>query len=230
MQEKLEKGWQRILSDYFNTASCSALMKRVTTSYQNTRITVYPEQQEVFRAFNETPLNSIKIVILGQDPYHGAGQAHGLAFSVPSGMPAPPSLKNIFKEVQADTNHQIKQRSLASLFETDLSRWSKQGVFLLNSVLTVEAGKPASHANIGWEEFTDHVISTISETQEHVVFMLWGNYAQGKKKLIDTKKHLILEAPHPSPLSAYRGFLGCKHFSKANKYLKKHNRQEIIWQ
>ncbi len=225
----LHKDWQDALKDYLSKNSFKKLVHTINKLYADDTNTIYPKYANIFNAFNSTALNSVKIVILGQDPYHGARQAHGLAFSVPSGTSAPPSLKNIFKEVQSDIHHQTKQQSRALLFETDLSKWAKQGVFLLNSVLTVEACKPASHANIGWEEFTDHVISTISESQEYVVFMLWGSYAQGKKQLIDTKKHLILEAPHPSPLSAYRGFFGCKHFSKANNFLKKNNNKPIAW-
>jgi len=160
---------------------------------------------------------------LGQDPYYGPDQAHGLAFSVPENIPLPPSLKNIYKEIEADIK--IKK----DFTHGNLEPWAKQGVLLLNSILSVESGKPSSHRNIGWEDFTDHVIQKISDEHENIVFMLWGNYAQSKKKLIDEKRHLVLETSHPSPLSAYKGFLGCKHFSQCNDYLKKNKKKEVFW-
>jgi uracil-DNA glycosylase len=162
-------------------------------------------------------------VILGQDPYHGAGQAQGLSFSVPTGMKLPPSLQNIYKEIEADTG---VEKDFA---DGNLEAWAAQGVFLLNAILTVVAGSPASHQKHGWEEFTDTVIRKISDGNDNVVFMLWGKYAQSKKTLIDTDKHLVLEAPHPSPFSAHSGFFGCKHFSMCNEYLKKNGLREIIW-
>ena len=175
---------------------------------------------DVFRAFELTPLNQVSVVILGQDPYHGPGQANGLAFSVHAGQKAPPSLRNILKETWDDTG---------GMPWVDLSRWAEQGVFLLNTVLTVEEKKPGSHGGFGWDAFTDEVIRTISHQQPHVVFMLWGNYAQKKEGLIDTTKHAVLKAPHPSPLSAYQGFLGCKHFSKANAFLESVGIRPVHW-
>jgi uracil-DNA glycosylase len=172
------------------------------------------------RAFQITPLGNVRVVIIGQDPYHGPGQANGLAFSVHAGQKPPPSLRNILKEVWDDEG---------GMPWVDLTRWAEQGVFLINTILTVEEKKPGSHSNIGWEYFTDEVIRTISASQPHVVFMLWGNYAQKKEVLIDANKHLVLKAPHPSPLSAYQGFLGCRHFSKANYFLESKGLGKITW-
>jgi uracil-DNA glycosylase len=183
---------------------------------------VYPAQENIFNAFALTPLSKVKVVILGQDPYHGEGQSHGLSFSVPEGIKIPPSLRNIYKEITAETGEEQPDSG-------NLERWAKQGVFLLNSTLTVEANEAGSHQGWGWETFTDEVIKVISQKQEHVVFLLWGKFAQDKAKLIDESKHLILKTTHPSPLSAYRGFLGCRHFSKTNEYLKKHSIKEIEW-
>lgn len=184
---------------------------------------IYPQKEDVFNAFKYCPLSELKVVILGQDPYHNVNQAHGLAFSVQKNVAVPPSLLNIYKELEGDLN--IKKAPHGCL-----TSWAKQGVFLLNTVLTVEAHKAHSHANIGWEIFTDTVIQKISDTKESVVFMLWGAHAQKKAKLIDAAKHLILKAPHPSPLSAHRGFLGCGHFSKANNYLQAKGLSVINWQ
>ncbi len=186
------------------------------------KTSVYPKESEYFRAFDLTPLDSIKVVILGQDPYHGKGQAHGLSFSVQKGVGIPPSLKNIYTEISRDTGASSPQDGF-------LEDWAKQGVLLLNTVLTVEEGQAGAHRGKGWEEFTDKAIQTISQDQEHVVFMLWGMPARNKKNLIDSNKHLILEAPHPSPLSAYRGFIGCGHFSKANQYLLNAGKTPIQW-
>lgn len=184
---------------------------------------IYPSAQDVFNAFDYCSFAKIKIVILGQDPYHGPNQAHGLAFSVQKNISPPPSLKNIFKELKED----IEGFEIPT--HGDLSLWAQQGVFLLNTCLTVRADSPGSHFNQGWEIFTDRVIELINEHKENIVFMLWGSPARKKKNKIDTKKHLILEAPHPSPLSAYRGFFGAKHFSQANKFLEAHNQRTIIW-
>jgi uracil-DNA glycosylase len=184
------------------------------------RTVCYPSTKDILRAFELTPLHRVRVVILGQDPYHGPHQANGLAFSVHSGQKAPPSLRNILKEVWDD---------VGGMPWVDLTRWAEQGVFLLNTVLTVEGKKPGSHSGIGWETFTDEVIHTISNHQPHVVFMLWGNYAQKKEALIDSSKHLILKAPHPSPLSAYQGFFGCKHFSVANDFLAKRGLETVQW-
>jgi uracil-DNA glycosylase len=185
-------------------------------------VVVYPHSSLVFNALIKTPLTKIKVVILGQDPYHGFGQAHGLAFSVPKGIPFPPSLQNIFKELSRDLNIPFPRSG-------DLSPWAEQGVFLLNSTLTVREGQAGSHQNKGWEVFTDYIISLVNSQCENVVFMLWGKFAQDKISLIDTEKHFILKAPHPSPLSAYRGFIGCSHFSDANTFLKNKEIGAIDW-
>jgi len=185
--------------------------------------TIYPIQTDIFNALKYTPFEEIKVVILGQDPYHGPGQAHGLCFSVPPGIPAPPSLKNIFKELHDDIGFRIPQHGC-------LEPWAKQGVLLLNTSLTVERGKAGSHASIGWQRFTDCVIQSLNDHPSNLVFLLWGSHAQSKTALLDVTRHRILKAPHPSPLSAHRGFLGCKHFSKSNQWLKKKGRNEIDWQ
>jgi len=218
---KIEPSWAEALQNVFSSEQFSQLADFVRAEYQAKK--VFPNPADIFKAFWLTPFSQVKVVILGQDPYHGDGQAHGLCFSVPAGVDVPPSLKNIYKEIASDLG---VQKDLAS---GNLESWATQGVFLLNAILTVVAHTPASHRSKGWENFTDAVIETISEKREHVVFMLWGNYARSKKSLIDDKKHLILEAPHPSPLSAYAGFLGCKHFSKCNKYLAEHGEAEIKW-
>jgi uracil-DNA glycosylase len=185
---------------------------------------IFPPADKVFNAFKLTPFENIKVVILGQDPYHGQGQAEGLCFSVQPGVKLPPSLKNIYKEIESDLK--IKMN-----FESGhLAKWAEQGVFLLNAVLTVEEGKPASHAGKGWEIFTDEVIRKISDNKDGVVFILWGNYAIKKKSLIDEKKHFVLTAPHPSPFSVHTGFFGCKHFSRTNEILKQENIEPIDWQ
>lgn len=185
--------------------------------------TIYPRPKEYFAAFHYTPLKKVKVVILGQDPYHGPGQAHGMCFSVRPGVPAPPSLLNIYKEIKQDLKIQPPNHGC-------LVHWAEQGVFLLNSVLTVEANKAASHRGKGWEKFTDKVVEVLNESEQPIVFMLWGSYAQAKGEIIDRKKHRVLEAPHPSPLSAHRGFLGCKHFSKANEFLIASGVSPIDWE
>lgn len=184
---------------------------------------VYPPNSDVFTAFNFTDFNQVKVVILGQDPYHGKGQAHGLSFSVPEGIPVPPSLKNIYKELYDDVDILIPQTG-------NLIKWAKQGVFMLNSTLTVRAGVPGSHQNKGWELFTDQVISSLSQNRNNLVFMLWGKYAQAKNTLINAHNHLILSAAHPSPFSAHTGFYGCKHFSLVNEYLENNGKEGIDWQ
>jgi uracil-DNA glycosylase len=184
---------------------------------------VYPPGAEIFNALNQTPLDSVKVVILGQDPYHGPGQAHGLSFSVPEGIKIPPSLLNIYKELVQDIGITMPSHG-------NLLSWADQGVLLLNSVLTVVQSQANAHQGKGWEQFTDRIVSVLNEQCEHLVFMLWGSYAQKKGQVIDASKHLVLRAPHPSPLSAHRGFLGCKHFSQANDYLLSHGKQAINWQ
>ena len=190
------------------------------------RAVVYPHSSLWFNAFSLTPVDSVKVVILGQDPYHGPGQAHGLSFSVPEGVRTPPSLLNIFKEIDSDLGLEV---SLAAQRLGCLEAWARQGVFLLNSVLTVEQGMAAAHQGRGWEEFTDSVISHLSAERNDLVFLLWGSYAQKKGQVIDANRHCILKAPHPSPLSAHRGFLGCQHFSQANKWLADKHLEPIDW-
>jgi uracil-DNA glycosylase len=184
--------------------------------------TVFPPAKELFAAFAHCPLPTVKVVVLGQDPYHGHSQANGLAFSVHDSVPIPPSLRNIYKEIENDIGTPAPQSG-------DLTRWADQGVLLLNSSLSVAAGAPASHTGFGWETFTDDVINVISNKRKHVVFLLWGAFAISKRHLVNEQKHLVLTAPHPSPLSAHRGFLGCKHFSKTNECLIKTNQTPIIW-
>jgi uracil-DNA glycosylase len=186
--------------------------------------TIYPPEGRVLAALRMTPFDQVKVVIVGQDPYHGAGQADGLAFSVPEPVKAPPSLRNIFKEIARDVDDGEKRT-----FSTDLSRWAEQGVLLLNASLTVRAGEAGSHRDLGWARLTDQIIAQLSDRRDHLVFMLWGNFAKAKAALIDASRHLVLQAPHPSPLSAYRGFFGCGHFSKANAYLNAHDQAPIVW-
>jgi len=183
---------------------------------------IYPEKSNVFNAIQSTPFSDVKVVIIGQDPYHNPGQAHGLSFSVPQGVKPPPSLANIFKELKSDCGIDTPKNGC-------LESWAQQGVLLLNAVLTVEENKPQSHATIGWQYFTDYIIQSLNQHPNTIIYLLWGSHAQKKAALIDTKKHVILTAPHPSPLSAHRGFLGCKHFSKANDILIKTGRTPIDW-
>jgi len=220
MELKIESSWRKALDQLPDQKSFKDLITFVKDEYETTN--VYPPSKEIFNAFNHSAVDSLKVVILGQDPYHGAGQAHGLSFSVKAGVPFPPSLLNIFKEIESDLGKSLPSNG-------DLTRWAEQGVLLLNSTLTVRAHQPGSHQKKGWEVFTDEVIRTISDTRESVVFLLWGAYAQKKSLLIDPTKHLILKAPHPSPLSSYRGFFGCKHFSIANEYLVKNGIDPIEW-
>ncbi len=217
----IEPSWKEQLNDFFDNPEFVDLSNFVRQEYLDK--TIYPPPQKIFNAFWLTPFANVKVVILGQDPYHGAGQAEGLSFSVPQGIKTPPSLQNIYKEIESDC--QIKK----DFSNGSLIGWAEQGVFLLNAILSVIANSPASHQGKGWEKFTDTVIKTISDKKENVVFMLWGNYARSKKVLINHNKHLVLEAPHPSPFSAYSGFFGCKHFSKCNNYLEKHNLKQINW-
>lgn len=217
-----DPSWQPILKPLFETPQVQALSKFI----QNQRVsyTVYPPEEFVFRALQLTPLPQVKVVILGQDPYHGPGQAHGLSFSVPKGVAIPPSLRNMYTELSQDIP------GFVSPEHGDLSEWARQGVLLLNATLTVQAHQAGSHQKRGWEYVTDQIIGSISELRTGVVFILWGAYAGKKSILIDSNKHLVLKSAHPSPLSAYRGFFGCKHFSSANAYLKLHHGVEIDWQ
>ena len=218
----LESGWLHALQPEFSKAYFLYIKTFLKSEMKNQKH-IYPPGPQIFNAFNQTPFDKVKVIILGQDPYHGVGQAHGLSFSVPDGIKPPPSLVNIFKELQSDLQIPIPQSG-------NLSHWAQQGVFLLNAMLTVESNLPASHQKIGWQYFTDAAIKQLSEKKEHLVFLLWGKFAQQKKELIDSNKHLILEAAHPSPFSAYNGFFGCKHFSKTNAYLEQHNLELFNWE
>lgn len=216
----IEDSWYSELQDEFKKEYFIKLREFVVEEKKN--FVIYPPGSQIFSAFNLTPFDKVKVVILGQDPYHGPGQAHGLCFSVPQGVRTPPSLVNIYKELKSDIGFSIPESG-------NLESWAKQGVFLLNATLTVRANTAGSHQKKGWETFTDTVIKTISDKRKDIVFVLWGNYAAAKEKLIDSSKHLILKAPHPSPLSAYNGFLGCKHFSKINNYLIEKGIEPIQW-
>lgn len=213
--------WDNLLEEEFKKDYFINLLKTVQKEYSIK--TIYPEKKEVFRAFRYTPYQNIKVVILGQDPYHGKGEAEGLCFSVPDGIRKPPSLQNIFKELNNDIGFDIPNSG-------SLVSWAKQGVLLLNTVLTVIKDQAASHKDLGWQIFTDEVIKKINEKDDPVVFMLWGNYARGKKKFITNSKHLVIESAHPSPLSAYNGFFGSKPFSKTNNYLIRNNIDPINWE
>ena len=215
--------WQDALGPQKEAEYFTRLMARVESEREAGKV-IYPPQQDVFNALKYTPLESVKVVILGQDPYHGPDQAHGLCFSVLPGVKTPPSLVNIYKELAADIDGFVIPK------HGTLTRWAEQGVLLLNTVLTVEQGKAHSHAKWGWETFTDAVIDAVNRHQQGVVFLLWGSHAQKKGMHIDTSKHHVLSAPHPSPLSAHRGFLGCKHFSQTNQLLTSQNKSPINWQ
>ena len=216
----IEQTWYEVLEPEFN-APYFAELKTFLVNEKKHNL-VFPPGPLIFNAFNLTPFDKVKVVILGQDPYHGEGQAHGLSFSVPSGTQFPPSLMNIFKELKLDLGIEMPKSGC-------LEKWAREGVLLLNASLTVRSGQAASHAGKGWERFTDAAISALSEKREHLVFILWGNYAIAKEKLIDASKHLILKSVHPSPLSASRGFFGCKHFSKTNDYLCSRGYRPIDW-
>lgn len=218
----LNSSWLTHLSDQFELQYMQDLSLFLRSEKTNGKV-IYPKENQVFNALNTTPLEKVKVVILGQDPYHGPGQAHGLSFSVPVGVPIPPSLRNIYKELRSDIGITIPNHG-------NLQGWADQGVLLLNSVLTVEVGNAGSHQKKGWEQFTDQVVSVINERADPCVFMLWGAYAHRKGSVINEQRHLVLKAVHPSPLSAHRGFLGCAHFSKANDWLVEHGRGEINWQ
>lgn len=221
MDVRIEQSWKEALRDEFDKPYFSELVRFLHAEKAAGR-TIYPPGSQIFKAFDLTPLDQVKVVILGQDPYHGDGQAMGLSFSVPDGIPAPPSLKNIFKEVETDLGITMSGRP-------NLENWARQGVLLLNAILTVRAGEAASHSAIGWQQFTDAVISRINAERDGVVFMLWGNFARAKRELIDSSRHYILEAAHPSPL-ARGAFFGCRHFSRANEILIRQGRQPINWQ
>lgn len=221
MDVKIEESWKNALTDEFNKDYFKNLTDFVRGEYLSGK-TIYPAAKNIFNAFNLCPLDSVKVVIIGQDPYHEPGQAHGLCFSVESGVDLPPSLVNIYKEIESDIGHK-------SITNGDLSSWAAQGVLLLNSTLTVRAHMAASHAGHGWETFTDAVIRTVANTQKNVVYMLWGSFAQKKAEMVNKSENLVLTSAHPSPLSAYRGFFGNHHFSRANEYLIQHGKIPINW-
>ncbi len=218
---KIEAGWKTVLADQFSQPYFDGIVNFLKVE-KNAGKTIYPPGPLIFNAFEQTPFDKIKVVLLGQDPYHGAGQAHGLCFSVQTGIKPPPSLVNMYKELHTDIG-------MAMPHHGNLEKWAQQGVLMLNTALTVEAAQPMSHSKIGWEQFTDSVIRKISDVKTGVVFILWGKFAQGKAALIDGSKHHILTAAHPSPFSAYNGFFGCRHFSKTNDILMKQGLDPIDW-
>ncbi|MCD7898955.1 MAG: uracil-DNA glycosylase [Bacteroides sp.] len=220
MNVQIEESWKARLQPEFEKDYFQQLTEFVRNEYR--QFTIYPPGKLIFNAFNLCPFDKVKAVIIGQDPYHGPGQAHGLCFSVNDGVPFPPSLVNIFKEIKNDTGAESPKTG-------NLTRWAEQGVLLLNATLTVRAHQAGSHQRKGWETFTDAAIQTLAEQKEHLVFILWGSYAQKKGAFIDRNKHLVLSSAHPSPLSAHNGFFGNKHFSRTNEYLKQHQQEEIVW-
>lgn len=220
MAVQIETSWKEALAEEFDKPYFKELSETVRKAYVSS--SVFPPPKLVFNAFAHCPFQNVKVVILGQDPYHGAGQAHGLSFSVPDGVAVPPSLQNIYKEIKDDIGVDIPPSG-------NLERWADQGVLLLNATLTVEKGNAGSHQGLGWEIFTDAIIKKLSDEKEHLVFLLWGRYAQNKGVVINHEKHLTLTAAHPSPFSAYNGFFGCKHFSKTNAYLREHGIEPILW-
>ena len=219
---KLPNGWKNKLAGEFEKEYMIAIKSFLLDCYKSGK-EIYPKSSEIFNAFNHCDFNEVKVVIIGQDPYHGKGQANGLCFSVNNNIPKPPSLVNIFKELENDLSKKFDSEN------GNLERWARQGVFLLNTTLTVEKNKPMSHSNIGWDKFTDKVIETLSKDSENLVFILWGNHAQKKIEKINISNHMIIKSVHPSPLSAHRGFFGSKPFTKTNNYLKSKNISEIIW-
>ena len=220
MNLELETSWKQALESEFEKEYFTELAGKVHDAYLTGQI--HPTLKNIFKAFELCRYDAVRVVILGQDPYHGPDQAHGLSFSVPEGVKIPPSLRNIYKEIATDIGKVLPTNG-------NLEHWATQGVLLLNATLTVASGQPASHQGWGWETFTDAIIKTVSDEKEHVVFILWGKYAQAKVSLIDTKKHFVLQAPHPSPFSAHTGFFGCKHFSKTNEYLARHRLPPVNW-
>jgi len=222
---RLEASWKAALADQFEQPYMQSLRAFLAAEKQARRV-VYPPGDRMFAALDLCPLDATRVVIIGQDPYHGPGQAHGLSFSVPTGVPQPPSLVNIFREINDDLG--TPERRLDTV-RGCLEPWAGQGVLLLNAVLTVAAGQAGAHQNKGWETFTDRIVGVLNAEREHLVFMLWGAYAQRKGAMVDRQRHLVLTAPHPSPLSAHRGFFGCRHFSRANAYLEAHGYAPIDW-
>jgi len=220
MEVRIEESWRQVLQSEFDKPYFELLTSFVRREYATKQC--FPPARLIFNAFDSCPFSRVRVVIIGQDPYHDVGQAHGLCFSVNDGVQIPPSLENIYKEIARDLGQPVPQSG-------NLQRWADQGVLLLNATLTVEAHHPASHQNKGWEELTDAAIAALNARREHLVYMLWGSYAQRKGQFIDRRRNLVLTAPHPSPLSAYRGFIGCGHFSQANHYLEQHNQPPIQW-
>jgi len=216
----IEEGWKSVLMDQFQSPYFHTLKEFLVE--EKSKYTLYPPGRLIFNAFQRTPFDRVKVVLLGQDPYHGRGQAHGLCFSVPHGIPKPPSLVNIFKELHSDLGIPVPEHG-------NLQKWADQGVLLINATLTVRDSQAGSHQNKGWETFTNRVIELVSQEKSGVVFLLWGRFAQAKESLIDSQKHLVLKAAHPSPLSAYNGFFGCKHFSRTNEYLENIGKTGIDW-
>ena len=217
---QIEASWKEVLKEEFEKPYFAALKEFLLE--EKSKYAVYPPGELIFNAFRLTPFESVRVVLLGQDPYHGSGQAHGLCFSVPAGITVPPSLGNIFKEIERDIGIPVPRHG-------SLEKWAREGVLMLNATLTVRAGQPGSHQRKGWETFTNAVISRLSEKRVGLVFLLWGKYAQEKEAIIDTNRHYLLKAAHPSPYSAYSGFFGCRHFSKTNAILKNHGLEEIDW-
>ncbi|RKQ42334.1 uracil-DNA glycosylase [Roseivirga pacifica] len=220
MTVKIEESWQNVLKEEFEKPYFNALTDFVKSEYS--KHTIYPKGKDIFRAFDKCSFDKVKVVILGQDPYHGPGQANGLCFSVHEGVPFPPSLVNIFKEIKEDLGKDMPPNG-------SLDRWAEQGVLLLNATLTVRAHQAGSHQNKGWETFTDAVVQKLATEKQGLVYMLWGSYAQKKASIVNKQENLVLKSPHPSPLSAYRGFFGSKHFSEANAYLKELGKEEVEW-
>ncbi|MBR1563744.1 MAG: uracil-DNA glycosylase [Paludibacteraceae bacterium] len=222
MQVRIDESWKQVLQPEFDKPYFELLTEFVRQEYKTKQI--FPPSGLIFNAFDSCPFDKVRVVIIGQDPYHDVGQAHGLCFSVQDGVRVPPSLQNIYKEIESDLGHASQCAPSGNL-----QRWAEQGVLLLNATLTVEAHRAGSHQNKGWEIFTDAAIKALSDKRENIVYMLWGSYAQRKASFVNSQKNLILKAAHPSPLSAYNGFFGCKHFSKANQYLQQHGQQPIEW-
>lgn len=222
MDVRIESGWKRQLRQEFDKSYFIALTDAVRREYADPAVAVYPPASKIFSAFDLVPFDEVKVVIIGQDPYHGPGQANGLSFSVNPGIEIPPSLRNIFREISSDLGAPVPA-------DGDLTRWARQGVLLLNATLTVRAHQPKSHSRLGWDIFTDAAVRALNEYRENVVFLLWGADAIRKGSFIDRSRHLVLTAPHPSPLSASRGFFGCRHFSQANAYLAAHGKTPVIW-
>lgn len=222
MEVRIEKGWKEQLKGEFEKEYFSRLTQAVRQEYANHALTIYPPAAKIFAAFDLVPFDRVKVVIIGQDPYHGPGQANGLSFSVNPGIDIPPSLRNIFKEISTDTGAPIPA-------DGDLTRWARQGVLLLNATLTVRAHQPKSHSGLGWDIFTDAAVRALNYHRNNIVFLLWGSDAIRKGSFIDRNRHLVLTAAHPSPLSAFRGFFGCRHFSQANTYLTAHGMTPIVW-